>query len=61
MLIGPLQVDAVGPSPILIHKPLLAKVARPWWDMSQKMQLDRDAQRVFGWVLEMWGYNLAVR
>ena len=54
-------VDAVGPSPILIHKPLLAKVARPWWDMSQKMQHDRDAQVIFGWVLEMWGYNLAVR
>lgn len=54
-------VDAVGPSPILIHKPLLARVARPWWDMSQRMQHDRDAQVIFGWVLEMWGYNLAVR
>jgi len=54
-------VDAVGPSPILIHKPLLQKVARPWWDMSQRMQKDPDAQRIFGWVLEMWGYNLAVR
>lgn len=54
-------VDAVGPSPIIIHKPLLARVARPWWEMSQKMQHDRDAQVIFGWVLEMWGYNLAVR
>ena len=54
-------VDAVGPSPILIHKPLLARVARPWWEMSQRMQRDMDAQRIFGWVLEMWGYNIAVR
>ena len=44
---APLQastVDAVGPSPIIIHKPLLARVAKPWWDMSQRMQHDRDAQ-----------------
>ena len=54
-------VDAVGPSPVIIHKPLLQKVAKPWWDMSQRMQHDRDAQVIFGWVLEMWGYNLAVR
>ena len=50
-------VDAVGPSPIIIHKPMLKRVARPWWDLSQKMQHDRDAQVIFGWVLEMWGYN----
>jgi hypothetical protein len=43
-------VDAVGPSPILIHKPLLKQVARPWWDMSKRMQKDRDAQVIFGWV-----------
>ena len=54
-------VDAVGPSPIIIHKPLLKRVAKPWWDMSQRMQHDRDAQVIFGWGLEMWGYNLAVR
>jgi len=59
--IDPITVDAVGPSPILIHKPLLGRVARPWWEMSQRMQRDGDAQRIFGWVLEMWGYNIAVR
>ena len=59
--IEPETVDAVGPSPIIIHKPLLARVAKPWWEMSQRMQHDRDAQVIFGWVLEMWGYNLAVR
>ena len=53
------QVDAVGPSPILIHKPLLRKLARPWWDMSQRMQHDNNALNIFGWVLEMWGYSSA--
>ena len=56
--ISPDTVDAVGPSPILIHKPLLRKLARPWWDMSQRMQHDNNALNIFGWVLEMWGYSL---
>ena len=59
--ISPTTVDAVGPSPIIITKEMLARVARPWWDMSLKMKGNRDANRVFGWVLEMWGYNLAAR
>ena len=29
--------------------------------MSLRMKGNNDANRVFGWVLEMWGYNLAVR
>ena len=35
-------VDAVGPSPILIHKPMLEKLAWPWWALSKKMQVRRD-------------------
>eukprot|EP00966_Prymnesium_polylepis_P258916 5980261-Prymnesium_polylepis.1 len=59
--IDPSTVDQAGPSPLLIHKPLLAELAQPWWDMSIKMKRDGDANRVFGWVLEMWGYNIAAR
>jgi hypothetical protein len=55
------SVDAVGPSPLLVHKPMLAKLAHPWWDLSLQMKRDEEANRVFGWVLEMWGYNLAAR
>ena len=51
----------MGPSPIIITKDMLARVARPWWDMSLRMKGHRDANRVFGWVLEMWAYNLAAR
>lgn len=54
-------VDAVGPSPLLVHKPMLAKLARPWWELSMKMKGDEDANKIFGWVLEMWGYNIAAR
>ena len=32
---------------------MLERVAVPWWDMSIKMKGDNDANRVFGWVLEM--------
>lgn len=59
--IGLETVDAVGPSPLLVHKTMLAKLARPWWELSVQMKLDDEANRVFGWVLEMWGYNLAAR
>ena len=54
-------VDAVGPSPLIIHKPMLEKVAEPWWKLSLEMKHDSAANTVFGWVLEMWGYNLAAR
>jgi len=54
-------VDNVGPSPLLVHKAMLKRVARPWWDLSVKMKHDSDANHIFGWVLEMWGYNLAAR
>lgn len=54
-------VDAVGPSPLIVHKPMLQRLARPWWELSMRMKKDADANRVFGWVLEMWGYNLAAR
>ena len=44
------EIDNVGPSPIIITKAMLERVATPWWDMSVKMKGDSDANRVFGWV-----------
>lgn len=55
----PLNVDPVGPSPIIIHKDLLTKVVDPWWKLCLELKRDPDANRVFGWVLEMWGWALA--
>ena len=38
---------------------MLKKVTPLWYDLSVKLKADRDADRAFGWVLEMWGALLA--
>ena len=55
------SVDNVGPSPLLTHKKFLTRIARPWWDLSLKLKNDWEANRDFGWVLEMWAYTIAAR
>ena len=52
-------VDPCGPSPVLIHLPLLRKLTPEWLDLSFVLKRDAEADKVFGWVLEMWGYTLA--
>ena len=54
----PENVDPVGPSPVIIHKPMLAKVVDPWWQLCIQLKRDMQADRAFGWVLEMWGWAL---
>ena len=55
----PEQVDAVGPSPVIIHKQQLVSLVDSWWQMCLTLKRDSQADRAFGWVLEMWGYALA--
>ena len=52
-------VDPVGPSPVVIHKALLQKVVEPFWQMCLTLKRDHEADKAFGWVLEMWGWSLA--
>ncbi|KAG8462690.1 hypothetical protein KFE25_004666 [Diacronema lutheri] len=53
------DVDPVGPSPAIMTKTMLEKLTPAWWDFSLRMKRDDpDANREFGWVLEMWGYTL---
>jgi len=55
----PSVVDPCGPSPVLIHLPLLRRLTPGWLRLSFALKRDDEASRVFGWVLEMWGYTLA--
>ena len=55
----PDEVDPCGPSPILIHLPQLRKLTPEWLALSFKLKRDEEADKVFGWVLEMWGYTIA--
>ena len=53
------SVQPVGPSPLIIRKGDLARVATPWLNLSLRLKLDREADTRFGWVLEMWGWSIA--
>ena len=50
-----LDVQPVGGSPAIMHVATLRKLAPVWFDLSVRLKADRDADRIFGWVLEMWG------
>ena len=52
-------VDPCGPSPTIIHLPLLRKLTPEWLSLSFQLKRDPLADKTFGWVLEMWGYTLA--
>ncbi|KAL1508604.1 hypothetical protein AB1Y20_004701 [Prymnesium parvum] len=54
-----LDVQPVGGSPAIMHVNNLKKLAPLWFDLSVELKADREADRAFGWVLEMWGYSLA--
>ena len=54
-----LAVQPVGGSPAIMHVDTLKRLAPVWYDLSVKLKADREADRAFGWVLEMWGYSIA--
>lgn len=55
----PDKVDPVGPSPVIIHRQLLRTVVEPYWQLCLALKRDPEANKAFGWVLEMWGWSLA--
>jgi len=54
-----LSVQPVGPSPAIIHVKNLKKLTPLWYQLSVDLKHDPQADRTFGWVLEMWGYSIA--
>ncbi|XP_059652010.1 hydroxyproline O-arabinosyltransferase RDN2 isoform X2 [Cornus florida] len=57
---GPVtNIDPIGNSPVIIRKDLLEKIAPTWMNVSLRMKEDPETDKVFGWVLEMYGYAVA--
>ncbi|XP_010276656.1 PREDICTED: uncharacterized protein LOC104611340 [Nelumbo nucifera] len=57
---GPVtDIDPIGNSPVIIKKTLLEKIAPTWMNVSLKMKDDPEADKTFGWVLEMYAYAVA--
>ncbi|KAK3128535.1 hypothetical protein QOZ80_6BG0463130 [Eleusine coracana subsp. coracana] len=53
------KIDPIGNSPVIIEKESLARIAPTWMNVSLAMKKDPEADKAFGWVLEMYAYALA--
>ncbi|XP_011626381.1 hydroxyproline O-arabinosyltransferase 1 isoform X2 [Amborella trichopoda] len=57
---GPItNIDPIGNSPVIIEKASLKKIAPTWMNVSLAMKKDTEADKAFGWVLEMYAYAVA--
>jgi hypothetical protein len=52
-------VQPIGPSPVIIHKRDLEKVAPVWHETAKALKQNPEADSKLGWVIEMWGYAVA--
>ena len=48
-----LRRACAGNAPVMIHRSLLEQIVEDWYDISLRMKNDPDANRAFGWILEM--------
>ena len=53
------KVQSIGPSPVVIHRRDLERIANPWEQTAVGLKVDREADSRLGWVIEMWGYAIA--
>lgn len=57
---GPItNIDPIGNSPVIVRKDALKKIAPTWMNVSLAMKKDPEADKAFGWVLEMYAYAVA--
>jgi len=57
---GPItNIDPIGNSPVIVGKESLKKIAPTWMNVSLAMKTDPEADKAFGWVLEMYAYAVA--
>ncbi|PRW44917.1 hypothetical protein C2E21_6489 [Chlorella sorokiniana] len=53
------QFDAIGNSPVQIHKRQFAGIVDKWFNLSIAIKQDPEADKEFGWVQEMYAYSIA--
>ncbi|XP_018455992.2 hydroxyproline O-arabinosyltransferase 1 [Raphanus sativus] len=57
---GPVtNIDPIGNSPVIVGKEDLKKIAPTWMNVSLAMKKDPEADKAFGWVLEMYAYAVS--
>ena len=52
------QVAPIGNSPVMLSKADLGRIAKPWAEVVVQMKTDPEADKAWGWVLEMWAYTV---
>ncbi|XP_060208844.1 hydroxyproline O-arabinosyltransferase 1-like isoform X1 [Lycium barbarum] len=53
------EIDPIGNSPVIVGKEALKKIAPTWMNVSLAMKKDPEADKAFGWVLEMYAYAVS--
>ena len=53
------RVQSIGPSPVVIHRRDLERIADRWQSVAVKLKTTPQADSRLGWVIEMWGYAIA--
>ena len=53
------MIDPIGNSPVMISKGDLRRIAPAWHNVSLAIKHDAEADKAWGWVLEMYGYSFA--
>lgn len=53
------KIDPIGSSPVIIAKDDLSLIAPLWHNISVAIKHDPEADKTWGWVLEMYGYTFA--
>ncbi|XP_057775580.1 hydroxyproline O-arabinosyltransferase 1-like [Salvia miltiorrhiza] len=57
---GPItNIDSIGNSPLILGKEALKRIVPTWMNVSIAMKKDSEADKAFGWVLEMYAYAVA--
>ncbi|OIW04184.1 hypothetical protein TanjilG_00744 [Lupinus angustifolius] len=57
---GPVtDIDPIGNSPVIIQKSLMEEIAPTWVNISLRMKYDKETDKAFGWVQEMYAYAVA--
>ena len=52
-------MQSIGPSPVVIHRRDLEKIAKAWEETAVALKTNARANGALGWVIEMWGYSIA--
>eukprot|EP00884_Botryococcus_braunii_P011357 jgi/Botrbrau1/20221/Bobra.31_1s0018.1 len=49
----------IGNSPVMLHLDLFGAIVGPWLNISLRMKEDPEADKAFGWILEMYAFEVA--